>query len=431
MSQSDLVSAWNAQPGIPFIPDYGIDVVLMGKRIEIGHLSSYSKGEILLALKQFIPSKHLVVLTSSNNGTPITIGTMSIQQLKDCVLWKPRVEPSAIIGTEFKAAFHSLYRQALSTDAQDATEALNMAQNLSFDCTLEAIAGNCIKNFMFYWDANISCNIFLMGNRKLFSLDTTRIRAMENRMRKNVQPTILSGPALPPKSKKSAMRRTKKQLSSSTSESESSSQSFSDSSLAIPVERKRAPVDLEEGEMSDSSDTPTFLASSPVPARADPDIELTVLPVTPPALGAPPILNFQQTHTLKKAQADLAVAQATIAALTFPGFPAQTAQAPAPALTTSLARAPVVSAIDQPILPLPQWLYLQFLKSQGSITSVHLRTRRQKGILNLQELLVRSTVPDQHLTRKLRRKLGVHTVPSLRYHLFQVLLLLKMKMLLR
>lgn len=353
MSQSDLVSAWNAQPGIPFIPDYGIDVVLMGKRIEIGHLSSYSKGEILLALKQFIPSKHLVVLTSSNNGTPITIGTMSIQQLKDCVLWKPRVEPSAIIGTEFKAAFHSLYRQALSNDAQDATEALDMAQNLSFDCTLEAIAGNCIKNFMFYWDANISCNIFLMGNRKLFSLDTTRIRAMENRMRKNVQPTILSGPALPPKSKKSAMRRTKKQLSSSTSESESSSQSFSDSSLAIPVERKRAPVDLEEGEMSDSSDTPTFLASSPVPARADPDIELTLLPVTPPALGAPPILNFQQTHTLKKAQADLAVAQATIAALTFPGFPAQTAQAPAPALTTSLARAPVVSAIDQPILPLP------------------------------------------------------------------------------
>ena len=99
MSQSDLVSEWNAQPGIPFIPDYGIDVVLMGKRIEIGHLSSYSKGEILLALKQFITSKHLVVLTSSNNGTPITIGTMSIQQLKDCVLWKPRVEPSAIIGT--------------------------------------------------------------------------------------------------------------------------------------------------------------------------------------------------------------------------------------------------------------------------------------------------------------------------------------------
>jgi len=56
-----------------------------------------------------------------------------------------------------------------------------------------------------------------------------------------------------------------------------------------------------------------------------------VLPVTPPTLGAPPILNFQQTHTLKKAQADLAVAQATIAALTFSGFPAQTAQAPAPA----------------------------------------------------------------------------------------------------
>ena len=61
-------------------------------------------------------------------GTPITIGTMSIQQLKDCVLWKPRVEPSAIIGTEFKAAFHSLYRQALSNDATDATEALDMAQ---------------------------------------------------------------------------------------------------------------------------------------------------------------------------------------------------------------------------------------------------------------------------------------------------------------
>ena len=50
------------------------------------------------------------------------------------------------------------------------------------------------------------------------------------------------------------------------------------------MERKRAPVDLEEGEMSDSSDTPTFLAS-PVPARGDPDIEFMVLPVTPPVLA--------------------------------------------------------------------------------------------------------------------------------------------------
>jgi len=247
----------------------------------------------------------------------------------------------------------SLYRQALSNDAQDATEALDMAQNLSFDCTLEAIAGNCIKNFMFYWDRNITCNIFLMGNRKLFSMDTSRIRAMENRMRKNVQPTILAGPALPPKSKKSAMGRMKKQVSSSTSESESSSESFSDSSVSIPVERKRAPIDLEEGETSDSSDTPVFLATSPAPAKADPDIELMVLPVTQPTPVAPPILNFQQTQTLRRAQADLAVAQATIAALTFPGFPAQTAQPPAPASMPSLAKTPVVSGMNQAILPLP------------------------------------------------------------------------------
>ena len=49
----------------------------------------------------------------------------------------------------------------------------------------------------------------------------------------------------------------------------------------------------------------------------------------------------------------MAVSQATIAALTFPGFPAQTAQTPAPASTPSLAKDPVVYTMDQPILPLP------------------------------------------------------------------------------
>jgi len=96
-----------------------------------------------------------------------------------------------------------------------------------------------------------------------------------------------------------------------------------------------------------------FLATSPAPAKADPDIELVVLPVTQPTPVAPPILNFQQTQTLRKAQADLAVAQATIAALTFPGFPAQTAQPPAPASMPSLAKSPVVSGMNQAILPLP------------------------------------------------------------------------------
>ena len=76
MAATDLVlpplrQAWDALPDVPLIPNYGEDLVVWGKKVEIAHYSKYNSLDILEALQTLIPSKHSLVLIPSFGGTSL------------------------------------------------------------------------------------------------------------------------------------------------------------------------------------------------------------------------------------------------------------------------------------------------------------------------------------------------------------------------
>ena len=70
---SSLRQAWDAQPDVPFIPNFGEDSVVWGKKIEMSHYSTYNSLDILEALQSLITSKDPLVLNPFFGDTMVSI----------------------------------------------------------------------------------------------------------------------------------------------------------------------------------------------------------------------------------------------------------------------------------------------------------------------------------------------------------------------
>jgi hypothetical protein len=92
----------------------------------------------------------------------------------------------------------------------------------------------------------MDCSVMVLGNRKTLSLDTKKIRSLQNKINGLLQ--VINTPAKTAQ-KKSAKPRPKKQSTSedSSSESESSTSSESSSDPSSEDEGQRTPVILSEG----------------------------------------------------------------------------------------------------------------------------------------------------------------------------------------
>ena len=292
MAANDMVllplrQAWDALPDVPLIPNYGEDLVVFGKKVEIAHYSKYNSLDILEALQTLIPSKHSLVMVPSFGGTPVFLPQMAKEVFKNSATFSSKMETSAIIDGEFLQAFESLCTRMDHEEAGEAMDAREMADDMVFDRTLVKISAGSIKFFVFYYDESVNALIFLIGNRKVVSFDQTRIKTILNRVKK----ARLAAEKEQSKSVEVSQRRKKRVISSSSSEEESESSSDSSSS----------------DEDSDGSSTPVFnpnlLASQ------------TCFPVDPllASYSTLPVVNdFAQSQAFGKArqEADEVLAQA-------------------------------------------------------------------------------------------------------------------------
>jgi len=218
-----LDQAWRALPDVPMIPDYGVDLVVLAKKVEIGQYSTYDALDILEALQKLIPSKHCLILGPSFGGTPVPISNMCGDALIAAATQKFKLETSPIIEGEFVAAFECLRARMQSNVKEDADEAKEMMEDMVFDQTLIKIAANSIKFFGFYLENSVNSLMFLVGNRKCASYDRTRCTAIMNRLKKQNSENSKST------QKFSSVGRTRK-IVLETSDSESSESSSEQSS---------------------------------------------------------------------------------------------------------------------------------------------------------------------------------------------------------
>ena len=321
------------------IPDYGVDLVVQGEKVEICHYSQYNALEILEALQKLIPSKHCLVLGPSFGGTPVPISQMCGEALISAATQKFKLETSPIISGEFVDGFECLRARMDSNVKEEADDAKEMMEDMVFEQTLVKIAANSIKFFGFYLDSSINSLIFLIGNRKCASYDRTRCASILSRVKKQNSQVA-----------RSSVGRTRK-IVQETSESSSSSSS----------------MEYSEEESDGASVTPVLGSSG---------IGKPVSPLLQSYANLPTVNSFDQAQSFAQAKADaeLAVSQAQdrLAALQANALVYQTQVAPK--VNKAQSSGPPLKTNDRTVLPvvsLPDYL----IPKKTQPVSVHYSTK--------------------------------------------------------
>ena len=319
-----LEQAWRALPDVSMIPDYGVDLVVQGKKVEICHYTQYNALEILEALQKLIPSKHCLVLGPSFGGTPVPISQMCGEALISAATQKFKLETSPIISGEFVDGFECLRARMDSYVKEEADDAKEMMEDMVFEQTLVKIAANSIKFFGFYLDSSVNSLIFLIGNRKCASYDRTRCASILSRVKKQNSQVA-----------RSSVGRTRK-IVQETSESSSSSSSMESSE-----------------EESDGASVTPVLGSAGIGKPVSPLLEAYA--------NLPTVNSFDQAQSFAQAKADaeLAVSQAQdrLAALQANALVYQTQVAPK--VNKAQSSGPPLKTNDRTVLPvvsLPDYL---------------------------------------------------------------------------
>ena len=351
MDSLALRQAWLALPDVPCIPDFGVDSILMVKKVQISQYGAWSQLLIHEALVGLIPSKHCVVLAPSVGGVPVPITQMSMDSLYVAATSQPKMETSAVIDSEFRLAFDNVMVRGRDPDSAVSMDAMEMLQDLTFDHFLLKIASNTVKWFVFFPDTSIQANMFLAGNRKIVSFDKTRIAAVEKSLKRLNLPSISAAvkekaPLRKRKPKKQdssssdspPSRRNKKQVVLSSSDSSSSdsedSGKFSDHGEGTDSE--------EDAQLKEGTVTPIVINSgNTVPANT--------LLGSYAALPAVNSFSQAQAHAQAQAEAQLALVQAQerVAALAAAGLVYQ--MAPANQTNGAPFKAPPLPVV--PIVP--------------------------------------------------------------------------------
>jgi len=135
MKSSELISAWDSLPEDLCIANYGVDLVLRGKRLDLSHFKGFTEMERLDALNYLISGKDYLVIAPTSSGSFVPISQMSPEDLVISATFKAKMESFAIIDDEILPVFNELVSLFNDPDPESAAQALEGAQDMVFDQT--------------------------------------------------------------------------------------------------------------------------------------------------------------------------------------------------------------------------------------------------------------------------------------------------------
>ena len=323
MKTSELVSAWDGLPEDPCIAYFGGDLVIRGRRIDLSHFRQYTESERLDALNSLVSGKDYLVIAPSACGSFVPISQMEPDLLIAAATSKAKMESLPIIDAEILPVFNEFISLMTDSDPLVASQALEDLQDMVFDQTLRKLSKFQLKYFFYFLDDPSNNLVMVLGNRKIISFDSKKIKALQRQMA-GISPTT-------PKVNK---RKPKAKPSSSSESSESPSNSSSDD------------LSDEEGLIPEGSRTPVLLPPS-IPVAVGPSVQLSTSPVPSVAASSNSIstpLGFARDKAT--AEAALVEAQQNVVALAAVAANFQVA----PLLQTS---GPALKVPPAPLVPLP------------------------------------------------------------------------------
>ena len=186
MASNPCFAAFAAAEEIPILHYYGVEVFTMAKRILISALLlKGNKVDVEEFLKDTFPRKQQIILSPYRGGQSFSLNDVSYQELEDLSILKPSCEPHAIVGPHNEDEYN-IHRLAYVNAAPDEkSTSLDLLRNFIHNAVLENLSSSIHKEFASYHHPIENQRLLLLGNRKVYSTNKSKIQKFELQKKKD------------------------------------------------------------------------------------------------------------------------------------------------------------------------------------------------------------------------------------------------------
>ena len=183
MEAADITAVFFASEEVPMALLFGPEAIVPGRRCAITSLgATFDRPKVLEALKTLFPSHLQIIVWKSAENNPISIESCSLEEMEAAIAFKARGEACNLLG-DSQEEFDILKLQFSSAlNESERVGVLQQMKTLLYNAVLQNLAANALKEFGSYLDESTDLRMCLLGFRKLFSVNQSRIQPIQNRI---------------------------------------------------------------------------------------------------------------------------------------------------------------------------------------------------------------------------------------------------------
>ena len=180
MSSNAINEMIAASSDVPILHFYGLEIITLAKRINISSLKlKGSKMDIEEWLKDSFGNKKQIILAPYAGGSAHSLDTLPFEDLEHLAVFKPAAESSAIVGDHNVDEYNAHRLNYISVSQDEKPTALDSLRVFIHNAVLENLAANIHKGFASYFNKEDSFQLLLLDNRKIYTMDKTKIKNVE------------------------------------------------------------------------------------------------------------------------------------------------------------------------------------------------------------------------------------------------------------
>ena len=138
------------------------------------------------ALKAIFPSNLQVIVWKSATNEPISLESMSFEEMELAVAFKAKGEACNIVG-DSQLEYNNLKAQYNSAiNESERVGVLLAMKNLLHNAIFQNLAANALKSYGTFTDESTGLAMCLLDYRKLFTVNQARVQAIQNRINRAI-----------------------------------------------------------------------------------------------------------------------------------------------------------------------------------------------------------------------------------------------------
>ena len=175
------------QEEIPMALLFGPETIVPGRRCAISSLGgNFDRVQALAALKAIFPSNLQVIVWKSAANEPISLESMTFEEMEMAVAFRAKGEACNIVG-DSQLEYNNLKAQYTSAiNESERVGVLLEMKNLLHTAIFQNLAANALKSYGTFTDESTGLSMCLLDYRKLFTVNQSRVQAIQNRINRAI-----------------------------------------------------------------------------------------------------------------------------------------------------------------------------------------------------------------------------------------------------